>query len=676
MDLLSKDENPDLPLYLGLDTGGTYTDSVLWSPQSGIIAKAKALTTRHDLSIGIAEAAGRVLVEAKISPSAIKLVSMSTTLATNALVEGQGGRIALIMIGFTETELEREGLRQALGTDPVLFLPGGHDVHGNATELDLSLLEDRLEALGQEVTGFAICAYFATRNASHELIVRDLIRAHTGLPVTSSHELTSQLGGPRRALTTLLNARLIGMIERLIDATGQFLEASNIIAPLMVVRGDGALVSAQFARERPIETILSGPAASLVGAHYLTGQDNAIISDIGGTTTDIAVLDQGRPRLDPEGAKVGPYRTMVEAVAMRTFGLGGDSQVGLKTGGLEARFELGPRRYLPLALSAVRHGPQVIAVLERQLRAANAGRMDGLLAIRTGLAERHSAGLKPAELKLYQQIGEVPVALDDILMGNAQMIALNRLVSRGLVHIIGFTPSDAAHILGLQDNWNREASILGGRLFARRRDGRGQILVEDEIGLARKVLHAVTRRSAEIMLETVFDEDGLNGAELVENPLVQNALDAKGTIASLSLGLKHQVIGLGASAALHYKHLDQFLGQSCLVPPDADVANALGAVVGQVRVAVEVHVSQPEEGLYRVALGGVQADFDNENSALIKARDMARIEVAIRAKAAGTDNAELVLDDDIRAASVEGHRSFIEAIITATATGRPRIAVS
>src|SRR5690606_27963105 len=165
--------------------------------------------------------------------------------------------------------------------------------------------------------------------------------------------LTSKLGGPRRALTTLLNARLISMIDRLIAATEGFMSMRGIACPLMVVRGDGALVSAAFARARPIETILSGPAASLVGACHITGLHDAVVSDIGGTTTDVAVLDGGRPRLDPEGATVGGFRTMVEAVSMRTFGLGGDSEVALEAGVLEPKILLGPRRLVPLSLAGV-----------------------------------------------------------------------------------------------------------------------------------------------------------------------------------------------------------------------------------------------------------------------------------------------------------------------------------
>ncbi|MDE1993785.1 MAG: hydantoinase/oxoprolinase family protein, partial [Rhizobiaceae bacterium] len=274
---------------LGIDTGGTYTDAVLFHEIDGVVAKAKALTTRYDLAIGIAGAVDAVIAKANVPVSAIGLVSLSTTLATNALVEGQGGRAGLVMIGFGPDDLKRDGLAEALGGDPVLFISGGHDVHGSENPLDLAALEEALPALAGTVSSFAIAGYFAVRNPAHEIRVRDHIRALSHLPVTCSHELSSKLGGPRRALTTLLNARLVSMIDRLVGACESFLAARGIAAPMMVVRGDGALISAAEAKLRPIETILSGPAASLVGARYLTGLDEAVVSDIGGTTTDVAV---------------------------------------------------------------------------------------------------------------------------------------------------------------------------------------------------------------------------------------------------------------------------------------------------------------------------------------------------------------------------------------------------
>jgi N-methylhydantoinase A/oxoprolinase/acetone carboxylase beta subunit len=663
------------PIFLGIDTGGTYTDAVLWSEAAGVAAKAKSLTTRHDLAVGISGAVDAVLERAKVDPAAIKLVSMSTTLATNALVEGQGGRVALVMIGFSEADLARDGLKAALGTDPVVFCGGGHDVHGNAKPLMLEELEAALPELAEGVSGFAVCAYFATRNPAHEIAARDLIRERTGLPVTASHELSAKLGGPRRALTTLLNARLISMIDRLVAATEGFLADRKIKAPLMVVRGDGALVSAAFARARPIETILSGPAASLVGARHMTGLDNAIVSDIGGTTTDVAVLDKGRPRLDPEGATVGGYRTMVEAVAMRTFGLGGDSEVALEDGGLRPRLLLGPRRLVPLALAGMMHGDAVTGQLERQLRAPNPGRMDGRFAIRTGVPERLAAGLSGPESKLYEAIGAQPLPLDSLLTSNAQNATLARLVARGLVHVVGFTPSDAAHTLEKQSNWHALAARLGAELFARKRDGRGQPIAASPEALSERVLAALTRWSAEAILETAFAEDGLDGAATVAHALVQRSVDGHEGIARLTVALDRPVIGLGASAPLHYAGLPQLVGNECVVPEDTDVANALGAVVGQVRVSAEAGVSQPKEGLFRVSSSDTVRDFTSEAEAIAVAEADVREIAALRARAAGTDTAEIEVLREFRTSMVEGHRMFIEAQILAVATGRPRIAV-
>jgi N-methylhydantoinase A/oxoprolinase/acetone carboxylase beta subunit len=155
------------------------------------------------------------------------------------------------------------------------------------------------------VTGFAICAYFAVRNPEHEIAVRDLVRRETGLPVTCSHELSAKLNGPRRALTTVLNARLIAMIDRLVAATEGFLDGRGIHAPLMVVRGDGALISAAFARHRPIETILSGPAASLVGARSYDRASTMRSSPIlAARPRMLRFSTRVVPRLDPNGADV------------------------------------------------------------------------------------------------------------------------------------------------------------------------------------------------------------------------------------------------------------------------------------------------------------------------------------------------------------------------------------
>ena len=123
-----------MALALGVDTGGTYTDAVLIRDEREVIASAKSLTTRTDLAIGVGKAISAVLDEAQVTPDQISMASLSTTLATNALVEGQGGRVALIYIGFKESDLEKHGLKDALKGDPALVVAGGHSHAGGEAE--------------------------------------------------------------------------------------------------------------------------------------------------------------------------------------------------------------------------------------------------------------------------------------------------------------------------------------------------------------------------------------------------------------------------------------------------------------------------------------------------------------------------------------------------------------
>lgn len=660
-------------LLLGIDTGGTYTDAVLFSEATGVVAKAKALTTRHDLAEGVSGAVETVLAKARVPVSAISLVSLSTTLATNALVEGQGGRAGLIMIGFGPEDLKRDGLQEALGSDPVLFLPGGHNVHGGETPLDMSALDEALPDLSSQVSSFAIAGYFAVRNPDHEKRVRDRIREVSHLPVTCSHELSSKLGGPRRALTTLLNARLVSMIDRLIGSCEDFLKARGIDVPMMVVRGDGALISAAEARLRPIETILSGPAASLVGARYLTGLDNAIVSDIGGTTTDVAVLEKGRPRLDAEGAVVGGFRTMVEAVAMRTYGLGGDSEVKINDRGLKARLDLGPRRFLPLSLAAALHGDAVLSVLEKQLRAPHAGRHDGRLAVRTGLPDHLASGLQPQEQALYGRIGMAPVALADLLVSTPQKATLDRLVARGLVHICGLTPSDAMHVLGRQAQWNGEAARLGLEIAARTKDGSGQPIAASVEALAQMIVDRLTRQSSEAILQACLSEDSA-AIDPTASLAVDRALKREPGIVRFSISLDRPLVGLGASAPVYYPAIAEMLSTEAAIPAEADVANAVGAVVGQVRATVTVFVTTPEEGIFIVNGAGASERFVDQQEAFGVARRRAETMALESARANGAEEPAAVLREEIDAPEVEGSRKLIEARFIASASGRPRIA--
>ncbi|MEL6478836.1 MAG: hydantoinase/oxoprolinase family protein [Pseudomonadota bacterium] len=663
-------------ILLGLDTGGTYTDAVLidgarmGEGPSALIAKAKALTTRDDLSRGIGEAVDKVLAAAKICPSRIALVSLSTTLATNALVEGQGGRSALVMIGFEPEDLGRQGLAEAIGDDPLLAIAGGHDPLGaQRVPLDVVALGAALDQMPGDIGAYAVCGHFAVRNPAHEQAAAQEITLRTGRPVTCSHQLSAKVGGPKRGLTALLNARLIAMIARLIESARQRVSASGIAAPLMVVRGDGALVSAEYALERPVETILSGPAASLVGAGWLTGLSEAIVSDIGGTTTDIAVLRQGRPRIDPDGAQVGGLRTMVEAVAMRTHGLGGDSAVRLVETGPEAGLTLGPARRIPISLLAKAHPGLVHAMLDRQLAGPRVDPQAGRCFIALGAGTAQGV-----EEPVLARLRDGPVAADQIATGRAARRQIQRLIARGQVAEAGFTPSDAAHVTGMHTGWDQDAAEKAATLFARQRGRTGQPLAEDARAMSQQVIDLLTRRSAERVLETAFSEDGFDGIEITRSPLVQAALDGHRGLTAPRFALQHPVIGLGASAQSYYPGVGAVLGAEVLVPAHADVANALGAVVGHVRLTRQATISAPSSGLFRAHLpAGPQdfTDFDEAESAL---RLALISEIKAAAEAAGAEDPDIVIDLTRKTAEIEGKEMVIEAELSATAIGRPRLA--
>ncbi len=661
-----------MALLLGIDTGGTYTDAVLFDEArtpDPVVAKAKALTTRDDLTIGIDGAIAAVLAKSGENPADIALCSISTTLATNALVEGVRRRIGLIFAGFDEADLHRSGLAEALGTDPVIAIAGGFRATGEPrAPLDLEALADRVDAIKDGVEAFAVVTIFGGRNPAHEIAIRDMIRARCDLPITCGHDLSGELDGPRNALTCVLNARLIGTISSLIASTQGALTARGIDVPLMIVRGDGSLVSAEFARERPIETILSGPAASLVGAAHLSGVKDAVISDIGGTTTDIAILRDGRPMLSETGATVGGHRTMISAVAMTTFGLGGDSEVGVDEKAFHAALTLGPRKLTPISLFALDHPALVEKTLAAQARNPRAGEADARFAIPTPLARPD--GLRKIDHAVLDRIGAAPVSLDALALTRLETIALGGLVSLGLVRIAGFTPSDAAHVLGLHDAWHSPTARDAAALLARRKDRKGNALASDGEGLARMVIDTLIRRSAQVLLDTTLDHDGIGA---LPPALLNAALDQRNGAARIDIGLALPLIGLGASAPTYYPQIGSALGTPCIVPDHAGVANAVGAVAGRVTLERSLRITSPSEGCYRAHLFDTAQDFADLETAKTAIRAALDTALAEDATTAGASDVEIVFEYSEIAPLVEGRPMFIEATMTGRASGRPSL---
>ena len=566
-----------MSLVLGLDTGGTFTDAALLDKQSRtVLATAKALTTPADLSIGIGKAIEAVLVEWSGDAATISQVALSTTLATNSVVEGVGGRTALVLIGFDPDVLNRDGLKAAIGQDPVLQIAGGHKPDGREqAALDITGLTAELAQLDGQVSSFAVAGHFATRNPSHENAVRDRLSQTTGLPVTCSHELSDALGGPRRALTTLLNARLISLLDKLIKATSMQMKQMGLDCDLMVVKGDGTLLQADYARTRPVETILSGPAASISGAAFLVGREDVVVSDIGGTTTDIARLRGGVAQTSDDGAMVGGWRTNVEAAHIRTFGLGGDSAVSVNSRDFECRGSPWPAPGNSFSLLSTQQ-PQINEVLLKQTKQPIAQGTDGRFVQAMVEAKGVPGWLTRSESKLLYQLIETGVApLADFATTQVALGAVDKLITRGLVMLSCFTPTDAVHVLDQFNRFDAYSAKLGAQLLARQKTGAGEPLAANGKEAAQMVIDALTNYSAVALMDAALADDRtaktrkgqmknqpelneylVSSSEVLREALTggQDGTDCRTeSTVEISLKLSLPLVALGASAATYYQ---------------------------------------------------------------------------------------------------------------------------
>jgi N-methylhydantoinase A/oxoprolinase/acetone carboxylase beta subunit len=664
---------------LGIDTGGTYTDAALLDHASGrILCTAKALTTRRDLSIGIGQAMDAVFDQPDApAPTSVSLVSLSTTLATNAIVEGQGSPVCLILIGYDRDLIHQYGFEDELVTEDVVYVDGGHDIHGDeAASLDEVLLRQAVLVRRARVEAFAVSAYFGVRNPAHELRAKELIGELTGLPVTCGHELTTRLNSVRRATTVALNARLVPLLQELIETLRCTLAERGIRAPLMVVKGDGSLVRAEWALKRPIETILSGPAASAVGAWHLAEQDQTPVEDgslwvvdVGGTTTDIAALRAGRPRLNPEGAQVGRWRTMVEAVDVHTVGLGGDSHVLLDG---DRRLRIGPRRVVPLSLLASQY-PEVVEELHRQANVPHRADMANqfLLARR-----RPSRLLGDEEHRILERLaqGPVPVAFlaGESRFGSLVLRRVEDLVAERLVMRAGFTPTDALHALGRLELWNAEAASLGARILA----SMGQRSVSE---LCQAVVRGVSDRAATALVSKVLsDEARLPNWEQEPTAalLLNRALgdDRAGDLA-FAMTLHRPVVAIGAPVWAYMPCVAERLHTRLIIPPHAEVANAVGAVAGGVVQRQRVLITPLEGGeTLRLHLPHGLLDFHHLDDAVAYAEQQMVPWMEAQARQAGATQVEVRMDRKDREVMVKvgwGDQIYLGTVLTFMAVGRP-----
>ena len=651
---------------LGIDTGGTYTDSVIMDMRScELLSRSKSLTTRDDLEIGI-----RSSLEGldKNLLSKISYVSLSSTLATNAMVEGKSCRVGLISIG-----------KKAGFTAPVshyAYVDGKFDMMGNElVELDVESAHAELIGMKGRVDALAISGYLSVRNPSHENRIREMAMEILDVPIVCTHELSYQLGFNERTNTAIINAGLIPIIVELIDSVKRTLDSFGIEAPLMIVKGDGSVMDSKMAVKKPVETILSGPASSITGALALTGVKDAIVIDIGGTTSDIGILEDGRPRTNENGADIEGHRTRVRAADIKTYGIGGDSRIIVN--GDDIRIL--PTRSIPLCMASIRWPSiksKLANILEKEISNIHDYSDDCNIVQEfeffTPASNKDLERLSKKDVEFVNAIGKEPMTVDEVssLLDVAKhSFSIGEMIARGYITRIGLTPTDIASLDTDIYDCDRETSAMAVEISSKK----SRLFVFD---FTDRVHRMIRDKIVSCVLNDILDNRDDSERECITRELLSN----KSSIFSIHAGLNVPLIGIGAPAATWLRDVAEFFGCELILPENYDVTNAIGTVAGSVSETAVVTVKASPQDLNDdpectvFSINGKRS-FPNIDSSIEFA--VCEGETIARESARRSNATDVLIDVKVERITKDlvgdGIKRFREAIVRVTATGKPTL---
>ncbi|MFC1509116.1 DUF1638 domain-containing protein [Candidatus Omnitrophota bacterium] len=590
---------------IGIDAGGTYTDAVIISlEENTVLAAAKAPTTYYDLSVGIREAV--LKLPAELLKSSERLV-ISTTLATNAIVEEKGGRTGVLLIGYDEDVASRVTIG---ARDLKAVVPGLHNIYGEETiRLDERILLDIARTMiDKGVASFAVSSYMGTRNPDHEIRAVSLLSESFSIPVVSGHELTDDIDSVRRATTVLLNARLLPVIDMLVDSINRVAKELGLPDDIRFVTTEGTLMNAAEAKKIPVRMVLSGPAASVAGVRFLTDVDSCVLIDMGGTTTDIAIIDDGSARRTGRGAVVGQYKTSIQATDIRTIGLGGDSRIAWENDSLK----VGPKRIIPISILAAEYGTvgKKLETLHGYSKSDYGLVQPGTFYVVRKLPENDSF-LSSRERHILKLLDDGP--LSEVELAERldypyySLLGIGHLEELGIVLASGLTPTDIFAYsavsgdffdqIGLQPSVSAATCML--ELYAERTG----LHIDDIIEYTRSEIHRLV--SLEIIGEGLSDNGNgsplmyMNRSDLRSFPQKRNyGAFEKSSAVEVLYKLNYPLVGIGAPSELMLDGVERYLSADKLFPQRGEVANAVGAASGAGGMHIDMSIMPDEQGRF------------------------------------------------------------------------------
>jgi N-methylhydantoinase A/oxoprolinase/acetone carboxylase beta subunit len=532
---------------IGIDTGGTFTDAVLMDRKTGrILASAKKPTTHHRLAESTSSALASLLQGSGIAPEEIGAVAVSSTLATNSVVENKGARVALFVIGYVR--------HFKLPVKAVIFVKGGHNIMGEEEEpLELDYLVNLLHGLKDEVDAYGVCSAMSMVNPTHELVAEKAISMIDPKPVFCSHRISQTAGMQERAATAGLHAKLMPIMQDYVSGVEQAMASQGLTCPMMIIGGNGKTVSSAKAVEQAGVTVASGPACTASFGARQT-DDSALVIDVGGTTTDIAMIENGRPLMAAGGCRIGLWQTHVEAIDMSTGGIGGDSHLSVSEKGV---LSIGPTRVVPISMAEdlppvgnwLGAGDQSRLIVLRP-EAIPARERDELTAF---LASHGPA--TPETIRRLTRLGGVTLGRH-----------LEQLARTQQIYECGFTPTDALHVLDRISLGDKERAIHGAKILA------------DAAGLNVEAFCETVIRQTEDRIENLIVDHVIQhywGKSLANFVSTRNDHPVLG----VNFSLKIPLIGIGAAARHFLPQVAARLATTVTFPENCEVGNAVGAAM-------------------------------------------------------------------------------------------------
>ena len=318
-------------MLIGIDVGGTYTDGVVFD-RGEVIATTKVPTDDKDIKASVLQVLDRLLEQHPADD--ISRIVLSTTVVTNLLATGSGERTAVVLIPGYGFPADAYGI-----SEDTFFLKGGIDFRGRELE---PLDQAELEQTGRQIRSagikrVAVAAKFSNRNDSLETKAAAYIKDNfPEMEVFLGSKISGKLNFPRRAVTTYYTALTSREWNSFVDAIEEALAERGLQGEVHILKADGGTLLLDASRSLPCETVFSGPAASTMGALAISSdKSNAVVLDIGGTTTDIALIIDGSPLYASKGASINHRYTHINAFALRSIALGGDSSLTASPGRVE-----------------------------------------------------------------------------------------------------------------------------------------------------------------------------------------------------------------------------------------------------------------------------------------------------------------------------------------------------